>query len=150
MQHLLKPFIILAVGAVLTTPTAWGTDLKSYRWKNRLLLVFSPAESNPDFAAFDRSLTMQDPEVKDRDLIVFRVFEKDPSRLEKQPLAPEDADKLRRRFKAAPGRFTVILIGKDGGVKMVREHRAALAEIFDLIDSMPMRQQEMREKGENR
>jgi hypothetical protein len=30
---------------------------------------------------------------------------------------------------------------------MVREHRAELQEIFDLIDSMPMRQREMREKG---
>jgi hypothetical protein len=65
-------------------------------------------------------------------------------------LSPEDTQKLRRRFGVRPGRFTVILIGKDGGVKMLREDRVELQEIFDLIDSMPMRQQEMQEKGKTR
>ena len=33
---------------------------------------------------------------------------------------------------------------------MVREHQANLTEFFDRIDSMPMRQQEMRNKGKTR
>lgn len=132
---------------MLTSLPVLGADLTSYRWKNRLLLVFSPTESDPGFAAFDPNVSRELAAVKDRDLIVFRVFEKGPSRVDEHPLSSEDAQNLRRHFEVGPGRFTVILIGKDGGVKMVREHRAELQEIFDLIDSMPMRQREMNEKG---
>ena len=79
-------------------------------------------------------------------MIVCRIIEKGPSQLDEQTLASEEAKKLRRHFGVKPGRFTVILVGKDGGVKMVREERTDLQEIFDLIDSMPMGQQEMRER----
>jgi hypothetical protein len=132
---------------MLTNLPALGTDLTPYLWKNRLLLVFSPTESDPGFVDFSQKLLRGLPEVKDRDLIVFQVFEKGPSRMGEQQLPPEETQKLRQRFGVKPGQFTVILIGKDGGVKMVSEHRAELQEIFDLIDSMPMRRQEMKEKG---
>jgi hypothetical protein len=129
---------------------ASATDLTQYRWKNRLLLVFAANKSNPSFEVFNQSLSERFHEVKDRDLIVYQVLEKGPSRLGDQPLVPEEAEKLRRHFGVKPGRFTVILVGKDGGVKMVREERADLQEIFDFIDSMPMRQQEMHEKSQSR
>jgi hypothetical protein len=41
----------------------------------------------------------------------------------------------------------VILIGKDGGVKLVQEERVSLQAVFDLIDTMPMRRREMRQRG---
>jgi hypothetical protein len=150
MSSILKIFMTITIGIMLTNLPVLGADLTSYRWKSRLLLVFSPTDSNPGFAAFDQNVSRELPAVKDRDLIVFRVFEKGPSRMDEHPLSSEDAQKLRRHFKVGPGRFTVILVGKDGGVKMVREHRAELQEIFDLIDSMPMRQREMKEKGKTR
>jgi len=130
--------------------SSWGMDLDTYRWKNRLLLVFGTTESDPAFAAFDRNLSKEAAEVTDRDLIVFRIFENGPSRLEESRLSSEEAETLRHRFSVQSGRFAVILIGKDGGVKMVREHEANLREIFARIDTMPMRQREMREKGEAR
>jgi hypothetical protein len=36
-----------------------------------------------------------------------------------------------------------VLVGKDGTVKLKRQGPTALADIFGLIDSMPMRQREM-------
>jgi hypothetical protein len=150
VPHPLNSFIVAAAGVILTAATAAAADLTPYRWQNRILLVFSPTESYPDYAAFNRSLERERPEVKDRDLVVFRLFEKAPSRVEQQTLLPEDADRLRRRFGVRTGRLTVILIGKDGGVKWQREHRATLKEIFERIDRMPMRRQEMREKGQQR
>jgi hypothetical protein len=58
----------------------------------------------------------------------------------------EHAEKLRRRFNVQSGRFTVVLVGKDGGTKMVLEDRAELLKIFERIDDMPMRQQEIKER----
>ena len=148
MNHSSKRTIGVFIAAMLTLSPALAGDLASYRWKNRLLLLFAPSESEPGFADFDRRLAQERLGVADRDLVVFRIMEEGPSRVAQQPLPPEDVENLRRRFEVVAGRFTAILIGKDGGVKMRREHRADLREIFDRIDSMPMRQQEMREKDD--
>jgi len=40
----------------------------------------------------------------------------------------------------------VILIGKDGELKLRKELPVELSEIFSVIDAMPMRQREMRER----
>ena len=40
----------------------------------------------------------------------------------------------------------MILIGKDGGVKRVFPSSDQIHEVFDLIDTMPMRKIEMRRK----
>ena len=44
--------------------------------------------------------------------------------------------------------FRVVLIGKDGGVKLRQEEPISVADLFALIDSMPMRKQEMRQRSE--
>jgi len=146
----MNTLIACTVGVMVVIAPASGPDLTPYPWKNRILLVFSPTAADPEFAAFNLNLTEKRREAEDRDLIVFRILEKGSSRMAEQPLSSEDAEALRRNFRVKTGRFAVILIGKDGGIKMVREHRAELQEIFDLIDSMPMRQQEMMEKGKTR
>jgi hypothetical protein len=140
--------VIIGIAPMVSAASA--NDLAAYRWKNRILLVFSPTASDHSFKAFNQRLSERHIDVLDRDLIVYRILEKGHSRLDEQTLAPEEANKLRRDFGPKPGRFTVILVGKDGGVKMFREERTDLQEIFDLIDSMPMRQQEMHEKSKSR
>ena len=133
--------------AIATALPARGMDLTPYRWKSRLLLIFAPNAADPDLVVLEDKLSARPAEVQDRDMLVFRILEEGTSRRGDEPLALNDAVSLRRRYKAKPGRFTVILIGKDGGVKLVREGHVALQEIFDLIDTMPMRRQEMREKN---
>jgi len=44
-------------------------------------------------------------------------------------------------LRDGPG-FRVLLIGKDGGVKLDRRAPVAVDEILSLIDSMPMRRRE--------
>jgi hypothetical protein len=67
--------------------------------------------------------------------------------MDEEPLSPATARLLRERFRVPSGAFSIILVGKDGGVKLDRQDRTSLEEIFALIDSMPMRQQEMRRKN---
>ena len=62
-------------------------------------------------------------------------------------LDAQTAAALREKFDSPPGRFTVILVGKDGGVKLMRYTGTRLNDIFALIDAMPMRQEEIRQKS---
>lgn len=150
MRYVLHCYAAMILGTMLMVTPALGHDLASYRWKNRILLIFSPTDTDTGFEAFNQSLAKELSELKLRDMIVLQAFENATSLIEDKPLSLEDAEILRDRFHVRSDRFTVILIGKDGGVKMVREERVELQEFFDLIDSMPMRQQEMIQKGQAR
>jgi hypothetical protein len=139
--------VFAALLAVVLVRPAWGGELEAYQWKNRLLLVIAPNDADPRLMAFERRLSASMEEVRDRDLLSIRLLEAGPTGRPEQPLPPEDVHALRRRYGAVQGGFAVILIGKDGGVKLVQEEQVSLQAIFDLIDTMPMRRQEMRLKG---
>jgi hypothetical protein len=145
---ILKPLLWMLVVAVSSIPPAAATseiNLSDYRWKHRLLFIFAPSTTDATFLALDKRLAQSALEIEDRDMIIFRIFENSPSRVSDKPLLPGDDEALRRRFGIETGRFTVVLVGKDGGVKLVAHRNADLQSIFNLIDSMPMRQQEMRD-----
>ncbi len=148
-MNTIKPIFWILVMAVSGIPCAIaesGLDLSQYRWRYRPLFIFAPADTDADLLALDRQLNSAAPELEDRNMIIFRIHENSPSNAAGKPLSREDAGYLRRRFNAAPGRLTVVLVGKDGSVKQVAHRPVDLQSIFSLIDSMPMRQQEMRDK----
>ena len=125
-------------------------DLMEYQWKNRLLLIFTPSRDGPGYLRLKEDLSRQEEEVIDRDLLVFYILESGETKLGNSLLSESTGDFLREKFSIKSGTFTVLLIGKDGGVKLRRETRVKLEEIFSLIDAMPMRQREMREKSQHK
>ena len=48
-------------------------DLTQFQWKNRLLLLFAPNASHPDFKKWQSDIAKQTFGVDDRDLIVFEI-----------------------------------------------------------------------------
>ena len=123
-------------------------DLTQFQWKNRLLFLFAPDRSDPLFKNLQSELIAKKSEVKDRDLVVFEVLERGPSRMNTAPIDRQAADSIRDRFSVPQNTFSLILVGKDGGIKLKRHDQASLEEVFELIDSMPMRQNEMRQKNQ--
>jgi hypothetical protein len=60
--------------------------------------------------------------------------------------APDPAelvDLLGRASPATDDRFAVLLVGKDGGVKLRSSRPVSAEDLFALIDTMPMRRREM-------
>jgi hypothetical protein len=53
---------------------------------------------------------------------------------------------LRRKLGLPATGFAVALVGKDGGVKEIWRDPVSPDRIFALIDTMPMRQEEVRRK----
>ena len=120
--------------------------LSQFQWKNRLLFLFAPNRNHPLFEPLHKSLADQKTEAADRDLVVFEILESGPSSMNTNYLDSQAGQKLRDKFNMQRGRFAVILVGKDGGIKLNRRDPTQLADIFALIDAMPMRQDEMRQK----
>jgi hypothetical protein len=121
-------------------------DLSQFQWKNRLLFLFAPNRSHPLFDALQKSLAIEPAEVADRDLVIFEILESGPSKMGMTDLDPQVAQSLRDKFDVRRGKFAIILVGKDGGIKLNRQDETRLEEIFALIDTMPMRREEMRQK----
>ncbi|MFS4438128.1 DUF4174 domain-containing protein [Paracoccaceae bacterium GXU_MW_L88] len=105
-------------------------DLAAFRWEARPIVVMADAPDDPAFEEQLAKLSAASDEVAERDILI--VIDSDPS----------VGTALRGRLEARG--FGVYLIGKDGGLKFSSETPVEMAEFNRIIDSMPMRAQEMR------
>ncbi|MGD1977439.1 MAG: DUF4174 domain-containing protein [Gammaproteobacteria bacterium] len=119
------------------------SPLDPYRWQNRVLLVFAPSDNDGRLSATRKLAREHSRGFEDRHLITVVALTEGEAP-EGQPLGRIQTDSLREQYGIGPSDFAVFLIGKDGGVKLRLERPPRAAELFELIDSMPMRQQEMR------
>ncbi|MEM9532133.1 MAG: DUF4174 domain-containing protein [Pseudomonadota bacterium] len=122
--------------------------LDELRWKSRVLLIFSPEADDARSTAFRQAVSDAACAMEARDLVLGQVTSGGDSFLASKQISPASSAALRRKFGIAEETFRVLLIGKDGGVKASYSKAPALAEVFALIDGMPMRRQEMREQAE--
>ncbi|MHC5614657.1 MAG: DUF4174 domain-containing protein [Nostoc sp.] len=121
-------------------------NLSSQKWKNRVLLVFAPSVDNHSYQQ-QMQLLQQKSGFADRDLVLVQVLATDKSYANGQLIDKSSAVKLRNHFGVDQENFQVILVGKDGGVKRQDTKPVKATAIFEQIDAMPMRQQEMQQRG---
>ncbi len=107
------------------------TDLSEFRWKKRPVLVFADSEDDPAFIEQMDLLRAQQDELETRDVVI--LTDTDP--------AARQALRLRMR----PRGFMLVLVGKDGDIKLRKPFPWDVREISRSIDKMPMRQREIRE-----
>ncbi|MEH1943344.1 MAG: DUF4174 domain-containing protein [Nostoc sp.] len=122
-------------------------NLSSQKWKNRVLLVFAPSVDNHTYQQQMQLLQEHNSGFVDRDLVLVQVLATDGSYANKQPIDESSAAKLREYFGVDKENFRLILVGKDGGVKRSDATPVQATAIFEEIDAMPMRQQEMQQRG---
>lgn len=133
---------VLAV-VLLCTFKINAQSLKEYQWKNRILLLFDESRTSEALKSQLEKFPDLRKEMIERDLILFIVADKGIFTQEGQP---QDMP-LKDAYDTAqvPEKFRgIVLIGKDGGVKLRKDFVINPQLVFDLIDSMPMRKAEMR------
>lgn len=135
--------VAVMAGAMATAPAANAAeelfrplpaearDLGDMRWEKRPILVFAPAQSDPDYVRQMDLLRAAEAALAERDIVVL-------SDLDDRTPSP-----LRQGFQ--PGGFKIVLVGKDGGVKLERDDVTAPEDLMALIDTMPMRIREAAE-----
>ena len=117
--------------------------MDEFTWENRLLLMFAPTADEPILAVQRGQLSGHQQGLIDRDMVLIEIAADQVSVMGRTTLDLE-AGELRDRYGVSEGETAVLLVGKDGGVK-IRQARALSAEsLFATIDAMPMRQREMR------
>lgn len=104
--------------------------LASLKWKARPVVVLSDRRDDPRIAKQLSSLDAAKPALAERDIQLLEETEPDGA--------------LHRQLGAAKRGFSVVLVGKDGGVKRVWRDLVDPRRIFEAIDQMPMRREEMK------
>ncbi|WP_136634617.1 DUF4174 domain-containing protein [Pseudooceanicola onchidii] len=142
---LAAPLAAQDAGAATTpAPAAEATDgvfldvapeaLEDLRWVKRVVAVFADSPNDPNFRRQMEALRADPGPLAFRDVVV--VTDTDP--------AAETA--LRQTFR--PRGFMMVLVGKDGQIKLRKPQPWDVREISRAIDKTPLRQQELRDLGQ--
>ena len=109
-------------------------DLSEFHWKKRPVLVFADSEDDPAYQAQMELLREQPEDLLERDVIVLTDTD------------PQARSAL--RLKMRPRGFMLVLVGKDGGIKLRKPRPWDVREITRSIDKMTIRQREIRDAKE--
>ena len=113
--------------------------LEQLTWENRIILVFSSRTDK-----YQQLLQQAKAEIDDRDIVWFIINGQQLTSNYRGNISDQLAANINSQFSSFDE--SVILIGKDGGVKETSD-LLSLESLFDEIDSMPMRINEINEKS---
>lgn len=106
-------------------------DLTQFVWEKRPIVVFADSPADPNFGLQMEYLELRAEELAERDVVV--LTDTDPS------------VQSALRTKLRPRGFMLVLIGKDGSVKLRKPYPWDVRQLMRSIDKMPVRQREIRE-----
>ena len=120
-------------------------DLSKFKWRNRILVFSTQNLKDEAFVTQWESFKGSTKKIDDRNILLFvlskgRLLDKELKVVPNYHIAP-----LRKKYNIPQSYEGITLIGKDGGVKLQKSFKTEPRLIFEAIDQMPMRQQEMRQ-----
>ena len=116
--------------------------LSQYQWKKRVLVLSAPTGDDQHLKQQQHELASAPQEFADRDMALVTLLDNSAATAEDRELTAEEVTTARTALDIPQGKFALKLIGKDGSVKLSSETAIPMAEIYALIDTMPMRRVE--------
>ncbi|TWI55453.1 uncharacterized protein DUF4174 [Pseudomonas duriflava] len=134
--------IVMAGFSSVALAAEEDNPLLAERWQTRPLIILAKSANDPVLVQLKTAL--EEPRNREafveRDMVLYTVVGDTGDRNDK-PLTPAQTEALVRALRERPeDQALVILVGKDGGKKIVQRGGINPAEIFTTIDQMPMRQ----------
>ncbi|SFB80407.1 protein of unknown function [Zunongwangia mangrovi] len=130
-------FSIMALGNIN------AQDKDTHLWENRLVLMLTNSKDNSDFKQQLGEFRAQEKDLEERKIVVYQVTPKKYATGISDSPDWNKGDNFYEKFKRSNTNFELILIGLDGGTKLRKKEYTPAEEIFEKIDSMPMRRAEI-------
>jgi hypothetical protein len=118
---------------VLAPVPASEVKLDDFLWLKRLVVVFADSPNDPAFQTQLLYLADDPAELIKRDVVILT---------DTSPDTPSEARQTLR-----PRGFSMVLLDKDGAVKLRKPLPWSVREIVHAIDKFPLRQQEIRDRA---
>uniref|UniRef100_A0A8C6NQ86 Coiled-coil domain-containing protein 80 n=1 Tax=Nothobranchius furzeri TaxID=105023 RepID=A0A8C6NQ86_NOTFU len=140
-------------------PRSLENFLSRFRWRRRLFIISAPSDEEWSYQQQLYALTSQACNLGLRHIAILKlvgtelpdiggVLELYPingtATVEREGLSATLVKDMRNYFQISPEYFSMLLVGKDGNVKSwYPSPMWSMANIYDLVDSMQLRRQEM-------
>ncbi|KAG5833342.1 hypothetical protein ANANG_G00274930 [Anguilla anguilla] len=140
-------------------PRSLENFLSRFRWRRRLFLISAPNDEEWAYQQQLYALTSQACNLGLRHISVLKLVGVDTADMggvlelypingsasvEREGISPALVKDIRNYFQISPEYFSMLLVGKDGNVKSwYPSPMWSMAIIYDLVDSMQLRRQEM-------
>ncbi|MBP2832942.1 DUF4174 domain-containing protein [Aquimarina sp. U1-2] len=118
--------------------------MDKHLWKHRIIVIFTDSFLNTTFQKQKLELQAYPQDIKDRKLVMYVVTPKSYQfGLQRTSLLSTDIEFL-STFNSDQSPFKIVLIGLDGNVKLSCKDDLQASDIFNRIDQMPMRKNELK------
>ncbi len=115
----------------------------AWAWKHRVVVVFAPDGRDGALSRQRDALAGTEAFIADRHMSVIEIVNGEANTVMGARI-DVSASGMKKFLRKNDDSFEVFLLGKDTGVKLRSTEPVTGDALFSLIDTMPMRQQEMR------
>lgn len=137
---------IVTFFCVFSSFFSFGQNMGNHLWKHRVLLIYSVDEKSKEFENQLTILREHKEKLLDRKIVVYRFTEKRYSFNFENKW--KNSEILYSKFNPKNEPFRVILIGLDGEIKLEQPTILSTEKLFAIIDGMPIRKREIRNKNQ--
>ena len=139
--------IIFVITCFLGMKT-YGQNLDNHKWKSRILIVKTLSSNSKKHNNQLKEFKNSDKDFKERKLVLY-IINQDKFSLTNYTdstlnYSGKVTKSLAENILTESEDFEIILIGLDGRIKLKQNEILLKEDLFSLIDSMPMRKNEMK------
>ncbi len=118
----------------------WSQDLSSHLWNERVIVIYADEGHSKQADLQFNKLIAEQEKLVERKLVIYKCVSG-----QCEFYNGLSSKKLLQLNQSIEG-FSAVLIGLDGGKKYKTKAVVEPSAFFSLIDQMPMRRQELRDK----
>jgi len=120
--------------------------LSEFGWEKRIIVLYATDDENESYKTQISRVSESKKDFEDRNLITISIFKNSENgSINNEPIDKDSTQAIIDRFDLNEEKRNVaILVGYDGGEKERYELPVELENIYALIDTMPIRQMEMK------
>ena len=141
---ILKNVLSLIITITMLQSVNYAEDLSKHKWENRLVLIISQDEFQSNYQNQLNEFIKDSNGIIDRKILIYHIL---PKKYKTGLLDKSDwkySEKFFKKYSKNDNQFEIILVGLDGGIKLRQEEIITTDKLFAVIDSMPMRVQEIK------
>jgi hypothetical protein len=147
IKKILTIRIILVMIGSTSLMSLNAQNLKKHKWKNRILIVKSSDLKSKKYQEQLNEFKSSFQELIDRKIILYKITGDDFVLIDYRSSESNNSGKISRKLNDKilneKEDFEVILIGLDEGIKLQQTEILMKEDLFKIIDSMPMRKNEI-------
>lgn len=138
-------FIILSFGCM----NSHAQDLNSHQWENRIIIVKTTDIASEKYQQQIKIIHGSMEGMIERRIVLYGIIKEHFTFINYKSCTLDNAGKVHGKLAKMLNNnaaFEVILIGLDSGIKLRQTEILTQKQLFDKVDSMPMRSNEIRRK----